>query len=388
MNVMIAYQTEHILGALLELRDIERLEKKVSLLIRSRGWSHVIDVLQICKESEAIVPGWDTPLREGILREGMIELLLLESFVGLDVDFLEAFSDLEADDIDDLRKQVHKRAFKLLGAQVRKGNTFFIDIEGMKDKEFAVLVPDILNSRIREVQDLGSKPDLYEVYSTYYGFQVLTSGVNIKYAGVPVELRENLQSILSDLGGVDALSAKQLKFSLLAFRKCSPHLTVLLWNMLRLSNGGMKAKSKALEALGELADSRAIGLLHMYVKTHESAYHRSKEYRLVEECLLCLGRIGNHHSFEILRDIPTEIGNIALGGIRHPIAQKVFENETNRSLGLYSRQMVQLLKALSNTRSRHWLSFYEAIRQKYRSGGVHEAIDHAERNVHPPFDNE
>ncbi len=111
MNVMIAYQTEHILGALLELRDIERLEKKVSLLIRSRGWSHVIDVLQICKESEAIVPGWDTPLREGILREGMLELLLLESFVGLDVDFLEAFSDLEADDSDGLRKQVHKRAF-------------------------------------------------------------------------------------------------------------------------------------------------------------------------------------------------------------------------------------------------------------------------------------
>ncbi|MCK4567599.1 MAG: hypothetical protein KAU48_09850, partial [Candidatus Thorarchaeota archaeon] len=86
--------------------------------------------------------------------------------------------------------------------------------------------------------------------------------------------------------------------------------------------------------------------------------------------------------------IPTEIGNIALGGIRHPIVQKVFEQETNRSLGLYSRQMVQLLKALSNTRSRHWLSFYEAIRQKYRSSMVHEAIDHAERNVHPPFDME
>ncbi|MCK4567184.1 MAG: hypothetical protein KAU48_07735, partial [Candidatus Thorarchaeota archaeon] len=308
MSLMIKYQTEHILGALLEIRDIERLEKKASLLIRSRGWSHVVDALQRCKNSEAIVPGWDTPLREGILREGMIELLHLESFVGLDVDFLEAFSDIAADDIDDLRTQVHKRAFMLLGEQVRKGNTFFIDIEGMKDNEFAVLVPDILNSRIREVQDLGGKPDLYEVYSTYYGFQVLTSGVNIQYAGVPVELRENLLSVLGDLGGVDALSAKQLKFSPLAFRKCSPHLTVLLWNMLRLSNGGVKAKSKALEDLGELADSRAIGQLHRYVEIHESAYRKSKEYRLVEECLLCLGRIGSHHSFEIVRSIPTEIG--------------------------------------------------------------------------------
>jgi len=225
-------------------------------------------------------------------------------------------------------------------------------------------------------------------YSTCYGFQVLTSGVSIQYAGVPVELRENLLSVLGDLGGVDALYAKQLKFSPLAFRKCSPHLTVLLWNMLRLSNGGVKAKSKALEVLGELADSRAIGKLHRYVEIHKSAYHRSKEYRLVEECFLCLSRIGSHHSFEIVRGIPTEIGNIALGGIRHPTVQKVFEQETNRSLRFHPHKMVQLLKALSNTRSRHWLSFYEVKRQKYRPGVVNEAIDHAERNVHPSFDME
>ena len=383
---MIAYQTEHILGALLELRDIERLEKKVSLFIRSRGWSHVIDALQRCKESEAIVPGWDTPLREGILREGMIELLQLEAFVGLDVDFLEVFSDLEADDIDDLRKQVHKRAFKLLGEQVRKGNTFFIDIEGMKDNEFAVLVPDILNSRIREVQDLGSKPDLYEVYSTYYGFQVLTSGVNIQYAGVPVELRENLLSVLGDLGGVDALSAKQLKFSPLAFRKCSPHLTVLLWNMLRLSNGGVKAKSKALVILGELGDTRAIDLIHSYVEEHRVSRGRTKERLLLDECLLCLGRIGSPRSFELVRGMRRDVGKIALGGIRHPEVRQVFEKYPFRYMS--RADLIQQITAFGKTRSREWLPMYESKKQTERAPSVLQAIEHAERNVHPPFDME
>ena len=382
---MNTFPIEQVLGALFELRDYQRLEKKVSFLVGSRGWSHVIDALQRCKDSEAIIPGWDTHLREGILREGMIELLHLESFVSLECDFLEAFGDLEADDIGNLRLVARERAVQLLGEQVKKGNTFFMDIEAMKKDELVVFVPDILNSRIREVENLSQKPDLYEVYSTYYGFQILTSSVNIQHAGVPDDASENLLSILTELGGVNALHAKQVKFSHLAFQNCSSHLTVLLFNMIRLSNGGAKAKSKALEVLGELGDSRAIDQIHGYVETHKSAFRNSKEHRLVEECLLCLGRIGSPRSFELVRDIPTEIGNIGLGCIRHPIVRQDFENKINRSR-FYSRQMAQLIKALGNTRSREWLSFYESLRQKYTSGGVHKDIEHAERNVHPPFD--
>lgn len=394
---MRTYSVEHTLGALLELRDYQRLDKRVGFLVQSRGWSHIVWALRTCRESEAIVPGWDTHLREGILREGMIELLGLHDFVGLDVDFLEEFADLEADSLSILRKQSRVQAIELLREQVRKNNTFHLDVEPMKLDDLVVLVPHILEARIKEVQDLGRSPDLYEVYSTYYGFQFLTTGVNIKSAGVPVDIREDLLDILGDLGGIEVLQAKQVKFSSLAFRNCSPHLTVLLWNMLRLANGGMKAKSKALEVLGELGDSRAIDLIHSYVEWYKSGARRSKEYRLVEECLLCLGRIGNPHSFEIIRNIPTEIGNMALGGIRHPIVRQVFVNKTERSLGhsrlltersfgLYEHRMARLIQALSNTRSREWLVFYEMIKQKYRSGVVRDAIEQAAKNVHPPFD--
>jgi len=45
VKAMRGFELEHILGALLELRDTERFEKKVTLLIKSRGWSHVTDAL-------------------------------------------------------------------------------------------------------------------------------------------------------------------------------------------------------------------------------------------------------------------------------------------------------------------------------------------------------
>lgn len=50
-----------------------------------------------------MVPRGDISLREGVLRDGMIELLKLEDFTCLDVDFVGVFSDLEVDNIDDLR---------------------------------------------------------------------------------------------------------------------------------------------------------------------------------------------------------------------------------------------------------------------------------------------
>jgi hypothetical protein len=384
MSDMGVYPVEQILGALLEMRDNERCEKKVSLLIRNLGWPSVVKSLRKCRESEAIIPGWDTHLREGILREGLIFLLHLEHFVGLDVDFLEAFVDLEVEDIDDLRKQVRPIAVELMKEQIRSRNTFFMDVDSMKEEDLVVFVPDILNARMKEVQDLGPKPDLYEVYSTYYGFQILTTRVNHQQAGVPDELRDSLLMVLGEVGEVSTLRAKQLKFSSLAFRNCSPHLTVLLWNMLRFSNGGKKAKVKALEVLGELGDSRAIDLMHSYVEVQRSSHGRTTGSRLLDECLLCLGRIGHPQSFELLREVIPPAGLIALGGIRHPEVQSIFRNYQVRYV--HRQDRIQLVTAFGKTRSRDWLSLYESTKQAERAASVRQAIEHAEKNVHPPLD--
>ncbi|MHA1613766.1 MAG: hypothetical protein ACTSYJ_02910 [Candidatus Thorarchaeota archaeon] len=383
---MRGFELEHILGALLELRDTERFEKKVTLLIKSRGWSHVTDALQRCRDSDAIVPGWDTHLREGILREGLITLLHLEAFEGLDVDFLEAFSNIEVEDIHSLRIQVRVRAIELLREQVQRGNTFFMDVESMKNDDLVVFVPDIIDSRTIEIQNLSRKPDLYDVYSTYYGFQVLTAKVHIQGAGIPSNIHEKLYEILNELGGIEVLKSKQLKFSPHAFRNCSSHLNVLLFNMLRLANGGAKAKLKSLEVLGELGDSRAINLIHSYFENHWYSDQRMIGHQLFEKCLLCLGRIGSPHSFDLMRKTASGefslVASIALAGIRHPEVIQALDN-------LFRNARISILyhlNILSKTRSRYWLSTYEALKQVHRSNIIIQAIEYAERNVHPPFD--
>lgn len=378
------YQIEHILGALLELRAIERFRKKVLSHIETHGWPYVVDALKRCRASEVIVPGWDTHLREGILREGMINLLRFEDIPFLDVDFLDAFSDLEAKNLADLRYQARTHSFELLREQISRGNTFFMDVESMKKDEFLPIIPEIIHARTKEIQQLSPKPDLYEVYSTYYGFQVLITGVNFQQTGIPVDIQESLLGILSDVGEVESLERKQLKFSPLAFRNCTPHLAILLWNMLRFANGGWKAKSTALKVLGELGDSRALDMIHTYIDYQSASQRRVRGSLFIDECNLCLGRIGNPRSFEYLRSMRTDSERIALGGLRHPSVEKLFQNILHIS---YRRStMLTLIQALGKTRSRNWLSFYMSKKQREKAPSVLQALEHAERNVHPHFD--
>lgn len=180
----------------------------MSKCIEEQDWSYVVEALQRGRTLEAIVPGWNISLREVVLRDGMIELFRLEDFTGLDVDLVGVFSDLEVDNIDDLRTLARERALKLLSEQVRRWNTFYVDLEIMKENDFAVFVPDALNSRIRERRALRYKPHLYETYSTYYGLTVLITGwTNFKQAGVPDDISENLLSILGDMGDVSQLKS-------------------------------------------------------------------------------------------------------------------------------------------------------------------------------------
>jgi hypothetical protein len=180
----------------------------------------------------------------------------------------------------------------LMGEQVKRGNTFFLNLDGMKENELAVFVPDALNARIREVENLEPKPSLYKVYSTYYGFSILTSGsVTSRVAGVPEGIREELLSVLGDIGGIKKLESKQLKFSSLAFPNCSGHLIALLWNLLKLSIGGKKGRLKALKKLGALGDSRALDLLHHLLEGHVPI-----------EIMECIGQIGHPSSYPHIKE--------------------------------------------------------------------------------------
>ncbi|MHA1965516.1 MAG: hypothetical protein ACXACG_07235 [Candidatus Thorarchaeota archaeon] len=147
------YQPEHILGSMFELRDRNRIEGFVSRNIEDKGWSYIIDTIQRSRELEAIVPGWDIPLRKGVLRDGMFEILELSDFAGLDVDPVEAFVELEPKNLDHLRSLARERAKELLGEQVKRGPTFFMDLDAMADTELAVYVEWIDGHKYGHAQD-------------------------------------------------------------------------------------------------------------------------------------------------------------------------------------------------------------------------------------------
>jgi len=103
-----------ILGRLMELRDYHELAEIVQRTLSEHGWRTVVEELRWKKDEPEIVEGWELNLRPGVLRDGMIKILGLEGFSGLDVDLLEAFRDLNATNIEELRTLAKQKSMKLL----------------------------------------------------------------------------------------------------------------------------------------------------------------------------------------------------------------------------------------------------------------------------------
>ena len=354
----------------MELRDYAALPDSVQNFLRKESWAEFIKEMQAIKAQDSIREGWDLPLRPGVLREGMARLLHLEDITGLDVDFLRAFADLKGNSLQELAQQARPLAINHLRNQVEKGNTFFMDTELMKESDQAVIVPNIIEARTKEIETLGQSPSLADVYSTYYGFSVLTSGgLAHDRGGIAEGTRERLMSILGSLGDVSEIPSKQLKFSYLSFRSCSSHLKVLLWNLLRMCVGGDKAQRAGVDILGELGDTRATELMHL--RLDEASSDAIRRY-----IVRALGRIGAPESLPFLENQYNrsryyysklkEDTLIAIGGIRSHLVHDILKQKVSgRNYG-YMRTAE--LKAIGNTLDPQWISIVEEIK---RGSGSH-----------------
>ena len=373
-----------ILGRLMELRDYHELEKTIQRTLSKQDWRTIVEELRWKKDEPEIVKGWELNLRPGVLRDGMIKILGLEGFSGLDVDLLEAFGNLNATNIDELRTLAKQKSMELLTEQVQRGNTFFFDVEVMKESDLAVFVPDTLEARTREVKLLEDDPPLYDVYSTYYGFVILTTGgLHSDRGGVPPETKERLLTILNELGSITNLTSKQLKYSPQAFRKCTPHQRVLLWNLLRLCVGGIKSQRTGIKKLGDLGDSRAVDLMHQRLEG-------IKNPELRKDMLVGLGQIGLPESFEIVQGGYRSRGYrwrdrvplVALSGIRHPQVNAALKN-LERDYR-YSRNREEYIEAMGYTRSPEWIPEIKTIHKRTHSGSpMNRATSKALRLIGP-----
>jgi len=287
-------EPEKILAYLLELRNYTLLERYVSTLLTEYDWKYIVELIRQAKAIKELLPDQGNPLRQSVVNDGLVNLVHLNELYGIDVDYLEAFSDLKGMTLDEIRAEAWEHAKDLLSEQLKFGITFFLDVEAMRQKaDLLPFIPDTLNARISEVQGLESHPPLSDVYSTYYGFSIITSGgVMANQSGLSAELRQKIIESLREIGFVTNLTAKQLKYSPLAFRGCSPSLKILLWSLLWFCIGGKKRWNQSMKRLVELGDSRALPFI-------ESAIMRYPQGTLVQrnpsllDLLACIGKISS-----------------------------------------------------------------------------------------------
>jgi hypothetical protein len=370
------------LGSIMELRDYTKLEGRIRDLLHTDSWPHILEELGRASQEREIVRGWGIPLRPGILRDSIVALLGIQDMPGLDVDFLKSFKELDERHIEDLRLAARHLAINLMRSQIAAGSTFFMDTELMKENDQAVLVPGVIESRTNEIEALEPNPPLSDVYSTYYGFTVLTSGGLVRdRGGITENTHEKLMTILGDIGNVKEIPSKQLKFSYLSFRTCSSHMKVLLWNLLRTCVGGDKGQRAGLEVLGELGDSRACELLHLRLD-------EAKSDGVKRHLVAALGRIGHPSSLPRLRSLMSsrsyyysklqQDSTIAVGGIRSPEVRNLLSSNS----GYGRRSDVALVKAKGNTFDDRWESELRTSLSRTRPGSdLHTAVVEALRKV-------
>jgi len=246
----------------LEMRKYLEFERWVESFLKKSPW---IELVEKVVEVQGSLGGWNkTPqISQGKIRDGLIELLALHDMRGLDVDFLDTFKQIEGNSLQEIRAAAREYCISLLREQIRIGNTFFLDADEMKESELTVLIPGILEARTNEIKNLEANPPLSDVYSTYYGFSILTSGGIVEdFGGIPTDTRAHLINVMKQIGNVEYITAKQLKFSYLSFRNCSDQLKIILWNLLKMCIGGIKSQKAAIETLGMIGDSRGIILMN------------------------------------------------------------------------------------------------------------------------------
>ncbi len=353
---------EEYLIRLIELRKYSELLQHVSELIEEGQWSHFIADLSELQLEEAKICGWDMPLRYGVVRDAMIEILNLHHLNGIDGGLCDHFADLRSDSIYSLRDEAQALAIEILKNQIRKGNTFFLNVDELSTTECSVLIPDIVRIRQRQIESLSSEPTFGEICSTYYGFTILTSGgVKEDSSRASNESLAMIKEIAAKLGQIIEMNSKQIRWSPRLFGRLSDYTKKLLWNLLSLCIGGYHSQVKAANYLGNIGDSRALDLLHERLEgTENSSISRA--------IIQAIGKMGHPASYEILKPFLTKTSpyrtNLeqiikAIGGVRH---YNVY-HYLNQQLTNLVRISEPILDAITQTRN---YSFIPQLKKFYQ----------------------
>jgi hypothetical protein len=259
----------------------------------------------------------------------------------------------------------------LLHKQIESRNTFFLDTDAFSTTPYAVFVKDIISARTAEFEELQSKPSLREVYSTYYGFTIFSSGrTSSTRAGAAEKGVKCIEELATQFGKKTTLDARIFQPSPKAFTNCTSQTRNLLWNILKMFNGGWDSRSTAAKKIGVIGDSRATDYIIMNLQNTTNHYGKPA-------LLKALGAIGDPKG---LGTVLSCLNNsrlrstaiLSLGGIRHPeVLEKLIEikESSNR------RGLISVVTALSITRSKKAIEVLSSLLESRNARIVQKAIE-------------
>ena len=250
-------------------RDYEMLESVADSVLQSQGWKGLRKLLLKIPISKKIraqkMPDFFKENMVGKKRDAIVYLLGLEPTNGIDFDMLELFKDIEATSVEKLRNAVFPIANDALIKQIKRRNTFFMDVEKIAASRYAHLVDDIVKSRNEEILELKGDLTPTIVLGKYYAYKVLTAGgiMSIDQQRALPEVVEVLQSILSEIGSSAIMQIEKPIATKNTFKDCSRNLSVLLVSCARISMNLMWTNvKKIVDLVGQKGDSRALSTIH------------------------------------------------------------------------------------------------------------------------------
>ena len=287
----------------------------------------------------------------GKTRDSIICLLELEPVTGLDVDLLHEFADLKGTSLASIRDDSHQIAKELLNKQIKRGDTFYLDVQSMLASPYYDVVESVIEKRSSEVLALGERHNIEEVVSTYYGFMIAIQGViETEHAGLSKEVKSAIEKLAESFGKSLKIEGIRLEYDPSLFPNCSAEKAALLVDVLSIGIGSKSTTSKAVSRLMRTCDSRPVDLLIRKLNAPSAKQHRS-------QLITLLSRIGHHRAFEAMREISElkhEIATdaiAAIGNIRSPdslpylveLSNDVFQNGKKWSSGRINRGQTVLI---------------------------------------------
>ena len=375
------------ISELIRLRQYSELELEIDSLIRTAGWDQVIRSLTEIWDS-AKTPWIRTPyvsyhdlfmqsardkyqgnnrrLPKGKIRDGILWLLDLKAVPGIDIDLLHEFANLNGSSLASVREESHEIGKALLHSQIKRSDTFYLDVQTMASSPFHDLVDEVIRTRSDELLRLDEKTKLKDIVSTYYGFLIAIEGtIDTEQGSLSKETVSAIESLAKSFGSSIKIEGSRLEKTPSLFPHCSEEKAELLANVLFLGIGAKRTTTEAVRLLMETCDSRPLDLLIRKLNAPTKKQDKSQIIGL-------LAAIGHPAAFETLRDISqmehalAAEALLAIGYIRHSESlpylieyiNGLLEADKKWSSGRLNRAQAVLL-SLSRTENERVLSILE-----------------------------